>query len=136
MTKTVPKKKGGARRGAGRPRQPIDLEKLEKLCRVHCSDQEIADYFGVSLSTIGRLKVREPYDKIFTGGKARGKVALRSARFDAALKGNPQLLIYLSKTHLGEREEIDINQSVAGTVSGRIEVTYVQQGKSEDDQGE
>lgn len=136
LTKKAPKKSGGARRGAGRPREPIDIEKLEKLCRVHCTDQEIADYFGVSHSTISRIKLREPYDKIFTGGKARGKVALRSARFDAALKGNPQLLIYLSKTHLGEREEIDINQAVAGTVSGRIEVTYVQQGQSEDDTGE
>ena len=45
-------------------------------------------------------------------------------------------MIYLSKTHLGEREEIDINQAVSGNIGGRIEVTYVQQGKSEDDTAE
>ena len=134
--KKQPKVRKVTTRRGGRPRNEIDLEKLERLCRVQTPDIEIAGYFGVGISTIHRLKLKEPYAAIFHGGAARGKVAIRSAQFDCGLKGNSQMLIHLGKMHLGQRDEIDINQAVAGTVSGRIEVTYVQQGQSEDDQGE
>src|SRR5690349_16406180 len=36
------------RRKAGRKRVQIDLTELEKLCSLHCTDEDLADWFGVS----------------------------------------------------------------------------------------
>ncbi len=36
---------GGARQGAGRKPVKIDLEQLEKLCGLQCTDAEIAAWF-------------------------------------------------------------------------------------------
>src|SRR5690242_17936038 len=47
---------GGAREGSGRKRVNIDLEQLEKLCALQCTDEELAAYFGVSPRTIERRK--------------------------------------------------------------------------------
>ena len=39
--------RGGSRSGAGRKPVHIDLVELEKLSLLHCTDEEIASWFGV-----------------------------------------------------------------------------------------
>ena len=39
-----------------RPEANIDLEELEKLCVMQCTDEEIAAFFGVSTRTIERRR--------------------------------------------------------------------------------
>ena len=45
-------------KGAGRPKAAIDLAEVEKLGVLHATDQEIADWFAVTRSTITRRKRR------------------------------------------------------------------------------
>ena len=48
--------KGGKRPGAGRKAVHIDLEQVEKLCGLQCTDDELASFFGVNPRTIERRK--------------------------------------------------------------------------------
>lgn len=97
----VPKRKGG--------RRPIEipLAKLEALCQVHATDEEIAAHFGCSTKTIERLKRRPGYAETFRRGKADGLISLRRAQYQFALKGSPSMLIWLGKQMLGQRERIE-----------------------------
>jgi hypothetical protein len=80
---------GGAREGSGRKRVNIDLEQLEKLCALQCTDEELAAYFGVSPRTIERRKVQPAFAEAIERGKARGRVSLRRNLWGLAAKGNP-----------------------------------------------
>lgn len=85
----------------------IDEETLEKLCRLHCSIDEIANFFNTSKASIERF-VREKYNMNFSDfwrwKAAEGKVALKMAQYREALAGNTTLLVYLGKVLLGQRE--------------------------------
>jgi hypothetical protein len=126
MAKTKPKTgRGGRREGAGRKRNPIDLVALEAMCSVFATDVEIASFFGVHVDTIGNLKKREPYASTIAKGKAKGKLSLRRAQFDAAIKGNATMLVWLGKQVLGQRDELEVLGASAGAPP-KIEVVYVQ----------
>jgi hypothetical protein len=70
---TEPERKsraGGARRGAGRKKIHIEVMELEKLYSLDCTDQEIADFFGVTTRTLERRLRRDPE---FAQAKRRGR---------------------------------------------------------------
>jgi hypothetical protein len=61
-----------------RPEAKIDLAKLEKLCAMQCTDEEIAAFFGVSTKTVERRpKVKRFIDVM----QARDGTPGRSSRF-------------------------------------------------------
>jgi hypothetical protein len=97
----------------GRPEFPIDLMRLEALCQVHATDEEIAAHFGCSVKTIQRRKQSdEDFASVFTKGKADGKISLRRAQWQEALKGNGGMLIWLGKQVLGQRDNIEVTRKM------------------------
>ncbi len=62
------------KRGRGRPSafRPEYVEQAEKLCKLGATDVEMADFFGVSINTIGNWAVRHPQ---FLGVLKLGKEA-------------------------------------------------------------
>jgi hypothetical protein len=95
---------GGAREGSGRKRVNIDLEQVEKLCALQCTDEELAAYFGVSPRTIERRKGQPAFAEAIERGKARGRVSLRRNLWGLAAKGNPAADIFLAKNLLGYKD--------------------------------
>jgi hypothetical protein len=95
---------GGAREGSGRKKVNIDLEQLEKLCALQCTDEELAAYFGVSPRTIERRKGQPAFAEAIERGKARGRVSLRRNLWGLAAKGNPAANIFLAKNLLGYKD--------------------------------
>jgi hypothetical protein len=95
---------GGAREGSGRKKVNIDLEQLEKLCALQCTDEELAAYFGVSPRTIERRKGHPAFAEAIERGKARGRVSLRRNLWGLAAKGNPAANIFLAKNLLGYKD--------------------------------
>jgi hypothetical protein len=84
--------------------KPIDLVQLEKLCALQCTQAEIGDFFGVSRPTIER-RLREPeYRAAMERGYALGHISLRRMQFQAAMAGNPTMLIWLGKQYLGQSD--------------------------------
>jgi hypothetical protein len=95
---------GGKRSGAGRKAVKIDLEEVEKLCGLQCTDEELASFFGVSVSTIERRKRQPAFAEAMSRGKGKGKLSLRRSLFGLAAKGQPAANIFLAKNLLGYKD--------------------------------
>src|SRR5580658_3916528 len=96
--------KGGKRLRAGRKPVHIDLEQVEKLAAIQCTEAEIASVIGVSERTIERRKQQPDFAEAMARGKARGRVSLRRSLWALAQKGNPAGNIFLEVVlrHVGE----------------------------------
>lgn len=108
------------------------MVKLEALCQLHATDEEIAAHFSCSTKTIQRLKRKPAYAAVFEKGRADGKISLRRAQYQEALKGSPSMLIWLGKQLLGQRERYDR----PGPTSGPVPIDTVRamlDGLSEED---
>lgn len=65
---------GGKRPRSGRKPVEIDLEQVEKLAGIQCTDEEIAAFLHVSLSTIERRKRQPAFAEALERGKSKGRV--------------------------------------------------------------
>ena len=95
---------GGKRTGSGRKKVNINLEDVEKLAALQCTEAEIACFLGVSLRTIERRKSQPAFAEAMEKGKARGRVSLRRSLWALAQKGNPAANIFLAKNLLGYKD--------------------------------
>ncbi len=88
----------------------IDLDQLESLSGLQCTQAEIASHFGCSLQTIKRRlrdepAAREAYDR----GRAKGQISLRRKMYKSAMEdSNVRMMIHLSKHWLGMRDDLTI----------------------------
>ena len=86
---------------AGRPKIDIDPEQVIRLARLHCTMQEMADFFGCHRDTLHNNFSAE-IDK----GRSEGNISLRRKQWQVAVeKGNPVMLIWLGKQMLGQVNE-------------------------------
>ena len=90
----------------GRPKLQLDYELIERLAKIHCIQQEIADMLGVSTKTLQRNK---EFCRIYNKGIQEGKMSLRRMQFETANKGNPTMQIWLGKQYLGQRDMQEAN---------------------------
>ena len=97
---------------AGRPKKPIDWEKVKDLCMAGCSGPEIAPHFDIHPETFYDRCVIDQGVKFtdFAGEhRQKGISLLRAAQFAKALghsdKGDNTLLIWLGKQRLGQTDK-------------------------------
>ncbi|HSR09309.1 MAG TPA: hypothetical protein VLM42_19410 [Bryobacteraceae bacterium] len=102
---------GGKRTGAGRKAVQIDLIELEKLCSIHCTDEDLAAVFGVSVRTIEKRKKNPEFAAAMNRGKAKGRLSIRRQQFKLLEKGNPLIAKWLGKVVLGQRDVTPIELS-------------------------
>jgi hypothetical protein len=112
--------KGGKRLKAGRKRVNIDLDQVEKLAAIQCTEAEIASVLGVSERTIERRKHQPDFAEAMARGKARGRVSLRRNLWTLANKGQPAANIFLAKNLLGYKDYIA--NELSGPDGGPIEI--------------
>lgn len=105
---------------AGRKPAPIDLLELEKLCSLHCTDQELADWFGVSTRTIETRKKRREFAEAMQRGRSKGRISVRRAQLKMLENGNGTMGVWLGKQMLGQRDTITTEHVGAG--GGPIQV--------------
>jgi hypothetical protein len=82
----------------------IDLEELEKLAALHCTQEEAAGWFGIARETLSRKLRQKRYREAWDRGKLRGLVSLRRKQFQ---KNTDAMLIWLGKQYLGQRDRPD-----------------------------
>lgn len=91
----------------GRPRLELNWDEIQKLCAIQATQEEIANWCKCSVDTLVRASQREhgvTFAEFYKKHADTGKISLRRAQFQAALKGNTALLIWLGKQMLGQRE--------------------------------
>src|SRR5258708_35749866 len=97
---------GGARQGAGRKPVKIDLEQLEKLCGLQCTDAEIAGWFHVSTRTIENGRRQRKFAEAMERGRAKGRISVRRHQMKLLEAGNATMAVWLGKQLLGQRDVI------------------------------
>lgn len=91
-----------------RPLKVIDVELLKKLASIMCTGEEMAHILGVSVDTLERR-----YADVIKEAKSTGKMSLRRWQWEACKKGNPALLIWMGKQHLGQSDKQEVGMSVS-----------------------
>ena len=94
----------------GRPNIAIDQEQFEKLCGFFNTLVDVADFFNCSIDTIERFCDRTynmPFAEVYKVKSASGRRSIRRAQFSKGVdQGNPQMLIWLGKQYLGQKDSI------------------------------
>ena len=85
----------------------IDLVKLEKLCMLHCTDPEIAGYFGVTPERIEQERQSPAFAAVMERGQAKGKIAIRRGQMRLLEKGSSMMAALLGRQILGQQEEVE-----------------------------
>lgn len=95
----------------GRPKKEIAQDEFEKLCGLHCTLTEIAEWFKCSEDTIERWCKRtykESFAETYKKKSAHGKISLRRKQFEVANAGNVSMLIWLGRNWLGQRDTVEV----------------------------
>ena len=93
--------------GRGDNQKVIPPDEVEKLAKLWCSMQEIADWFGIPRETL-----KYNFSDLIAKGRAETKQALRRAQLKNALGGNTSMQIWLGKNILGQSDNPINNESV------------------------
>ena len=98
----------------GRPKKEVDFEKIDGLCKYHCTAQEIVAHlklfdYDVSYNTIER-RIKEKFDVTFgeyieQKHAAYAKPALRRMQWKSAEAGNVSMQIWLGKQYLKQSDK-------------------------------
>jgi hypothetical protein len=99
----------------GRPAKDIDAELVRKLAKLGCTQDEIADFFGVTQSVIS-----ERFRSDFHLGCAESKISIRRMQIKRAMQGSDRMLIHLGKVYLGQTDRVDV------TSQGKSTVVYIE----------
>ena len=94
----------------GRPLKEIDWKKFEALCKIFCTESEIASVLGCHIDTLYEACKREfgcNFPELYKKFSEDGKASLRRAQYKRALEGNPTMLIWMGKQVLGQKDQIE-----------------------------
>ena len=91
----------------GRPKKELDEEVIARLSQIGCTQEEIGSVVGISARTLQRR-----YADLVAENKNKGKASLRKVLWKKTLKGDPKLLIWLSKNELGMVDKIHTTSTV------------------------
>jgi IS30 family transposase len=92
----------------GRPKFEIDYNYARRLCKMHCTGEELADALGCCYDTLNRALKRDGHGgfaEYYKKASAGGNISLRRAQWKYALKGNTALLIFLGKNWLDQKDK-------------------------------
>jgi hypothetical protein len=87
-----------------RPRIQVDLNLLEGLAQIGCTDVEIAVLVGCSVDTLNNR-----FSEILDKGRQSLRMRLRKAQLNAAENGNIAMLIWLGKQYLNQRDRMEVD---------------------------
>jgi len=83
----------------GRSKTVIPEEQVSELAKLHCTNQEMADFFDVPLQTFV-----DNFRDIITKGRLETKQRLRAAQLKLALNGDRTMLIWLGRNILSQSD--------------------------------
>ncbi len=104
----------------GRPLIEIDWDKVDGMCKIQCTGEEIASVLDIHYDTLQTACKREKgmiFSEYLPQKALSGKASLRRVQWKTATGGNPTMQIWLGKNMLDQtdKKEIDHNvQSISG----------------------
>lgn len=99
----------------GRPKSVFNWKECAYLCSIGCTQSEVAGFFGVKAETLTRkindefgISWAEYYDSHSQGMK----VSIRRAQIRKALEGDSNMLKFLGKNTLGQKDKVEFDGAV------------------------
>lgn len=90
------------KRSRGRPRVKINLDEVRELASEGCTQEEICRALGIARSTFA---LRKDALKAYYDGFAELKISLRHWQVSCAKEGNVQMLIWLGRNLLDQKDK-------------------------------
>ncbi len=103
----------------GRPKKELDEEIIANLSQIGCTQEEIGAVVGISARTLQRR-----FADLIEDNKNKGKASLRKRMWASALKGNPNMMIWLSKNYLNMKDRTQtesINEPLPLIIDAKVE---------------
>jgi len=103
----------------GRPKKELDKDVIANLSQIGCTQEEIGAVVGISARTLQRR-----FADLIEDNKNIGKASLRKRMWSSALKGNPNMMIWLSKNYLGMKDRTvqeTINEPLPLIIDAKVE---------------
>lgn len=97
---------------ADRELTPKDWEKIELYMKAGATASRIADSLGIdkgALATKVKQRYGEDFAKIYAQFKCTGELLIEATQFQRAIAGNIQMLLWLGKVRLGQREPDNVS---------------------------
>lgn len=91
----------------GRPVIQIDQKSFEELCKMQCTEMEIAGFFGCSDETLNKWckkTYKKTFEQCFAILRQGGKASLRRTQWRIA-ENNAAMAIFLGKNYLGQSDD-------------------------------
>lgn len=99
----------------GRPLTVIDWDKVDSMCKIQCTGEEIASVLDLSYDTLQRACKREKgmsFAEYLPQKALAGKASLRRSQWKLATGGNSTMQIWLGKNMLGQTDKQELNHNV------------------------
>ena len=97
--------------GAGRPRKKVDIEMLEGLCAIDCTNDEIVALLKVSWPTLYRN-----FEEVIKKGRELRKISVRRDLYRMSKADKVAAAIFLSKNVLGYKDHPIGSEQGAGEI--------------------
>ena len=102
-----------AQKKMGRPAFVLtddQFKTIEGMARIQCTQDEICDIYGVTDKTLNLALKKHSgcsFSDLIKKNASHGKASLRRNQWKAAEKGNPTMLVWLGKQHLGQKDQVE-----------------------------
>ena len=99
----------------GRPLADIDWEKVDSMCKIQCTGEEIASVLDIHYDTLHNACKREKgmnFSDYLPQKALSGKASLRRTQWKTATGGNATMQIWLGKNMLGQTDKQEIDHNV------------------------
>ena len=106
------------KKGPGRPRKPFNQKQFEELCKIQCTEKEIAAVLDMSVELLNQNCNRVygcNFLDVYAQKREAGRESLRRAQWKTAIEGkNAIMQIFLGKNTLGQADKQEISHSLDG----------------------
>tara|TARA_X000001382_G_scaffold130890_1_gene127628 strand:- start:3656 stop:3976 length:321 start_codon:yes stop_codon:yes gene_type:complete len=94
------------KKSVGRPKKELDINLIEKLASIFCTNQEISTIVGCHPDTLA-----DNFSEYLKKGRDQGRISLRRMQYDKAQSGNTTMLIWLGKQMLGQKDKLETSEN-------------------------
>lgn len=119
----------------GRPKIEVDWTKVDAMCQIQCTGEEIASVLGIDYDTLA-TRCKDDHGSSFSDyigeKKQGGRASLRRKQWKLAESGNPTMLIWLGKQYLGQSDKQAIDHTTGGDKIRTFSSMYAHQSKGDD----
>lgn len=123
MAREVKTKKNG--KGTGRNLIDVDWDEVTELCRIQCTQEEIAAVTNITVDTLDTASKREndcSFSEFYRQKRLGGNMSIRRQQFARIDEGSDTMLIWAGKNYLDQTDKQEISEKDPKPV--HIEIIY------------